>query len=275
MLTPASLTLLVGLALIVVGLIGGGIEVKEVKIPQVPMIPRTASFLVGCILLTLVIFFPQIFAPPNVSEQQSTPNVSEQKFKPPDLGQAITHHLIQVSEVKRILQHIGLYNGAIDSEYDAPYFQAVAKFQQTQNITQDGLVGADTYIKLQEAWPEFFGQTKPSPPPPSSIEEKRSPPIRESKENVPGTRLIPRTDQQPGRGVNCSTNATRQEPIERLICADAELAKWDGELFKAFERKVKVEGREKSASIDTRPDQLDRTQRRAVQDTEGGHFERP
>src|SRR5215470_7809626 len=65
-----AITLIVGLALIVVGLLGGGIEVKEIKIPQLPMISRAASFLFGCILISLVLFYPQLFSP---SEQKSTP----------------------------------------------------------------------------------------------------------------------------------------------------------------------------------------------------------
>ena len=60
----ASIMLIAGLLLIVVGLVGGGIEVKELKLPQISMLPRAASFLVGCILTALVLLDPKLFSPP-------------------------------------------------------------------------------------------------------------------------------------------------------------------------------------------------------------------
>jgi hypothetical protein len=53
-----ALTFLVGLALIVIAVLGGGIEIKEVKIPTLPTIPRAASFAVGCVLIALCFFDP-------------------------------------------------------------------------------------------------------------------------------------------------------------------------------------------------------------------------
>jgi hypothetical protein len=147
-----------------VGLLGGGIEVKEVKIPPVPIIPRAASFVVGCILLGLVLWDPGgalgLRNPePEVSGPKTTPT-----DKGRDLGAAFTHHLIEVYDVKRVLQHIGMYTGPINNEPDDVYFLAVANFQRSRNIVQDGLVGGETFGKLREAWPEYFGPSAPPPP---------------------------------------------------------------------------------------------------------------
>jgi len=65
--------------------------------------------------------------------------------------------------------------------------------------------------------------------------------------------LIPRTFQRPS--FDCSK---RTEPIENLICADAELAEWDGRMGQEFQMKLK------QGSI-TRQQQRDWITRRAVQ----------
>jgi hypothetical protein len=56
-----SIIILVGLALIVIALLGGGIEVKEIKIPSLQIIPRVLSFFTGCALVALCLFRPDIF----------------------------------------------------------------------------------------------------------------------------------------------------------------------------------------------------------------------
>lgn len=66
--------------------------------------------------------------------------------------------------------------------------------------------------------------TKPPVPEPSTITQSQS-----------SCLLKPRTDQQPGPGVNCKTvNDSTTEPIVRLICADADLAELDGQLSKMY-----------------------------------------
>jgi hypothetical protein len=47
------ITFLVGLSLIVVAILGGGVEVKEVKIPPLGILPRLLSFLLGSALLAV------------------------------------------------------------------------------------------------------------------------------------------------------------------------------------------------------------------------------
>jgi hypothetical protein len=55
-----SITFLVGLGLIVIAVLGGGIEVKEIKIPALGIFPRVVSFATGTIILALCIFWPSI-----------------------------------------------------------------------------------------------------------------------------------------------------------------------------------------------------------------------
>lgn len=56
MISIIYITFMVGLALIVVAVIGGGLEIKEFKIPPLPLIPRALSFLLGSILIAVCLF---------------------------------------------------------------------------------------------------------------------------------------------------------------------------------------------------------------------------
>lgn len=164
----ASITLLVGLALIVVALLGGGVEAKEIKIPQLPLIPRAASFGVGCLLVSLVLVDPALFAPLQPPETNLSANSNILPVtKPPELGAAIKTHLITVIEVKMVLRSLGMYDGEIDNNPDNAYFKAVANFQRSRNIAQDGLVGGETYPKLREAAPVLLGEKLTNAPPSS------------------------------------------------------------------------------------------------------------
>jgi len=165
-----TLTFLVGLALIVVAIVGGGIEIKEVKIPPLPIVPRTLSFVVGCILLAVCVLYPQIFPDqesstvPKIAEKAPAPNVADKAptalptapNEQPWLGAAIKNHLITVRDVKVVLRHDGKYVGPIDDQPDDYFRQAVAAFQVSRNIKADGYVGPETYAKLIESWPEYF-----------------------------------------------------------------------------------------------------------------------
>ncbi len=83
----ASVTFLVGLALIVIAVLGGGIEVKEIKIPPLGIVPRMLSFTTGIVLLILCVFWPGIFpgvAPPpapapSAAEKAATERVAAEK----------------------------------------------------------------------------------------------------------------------------------------------------------------------------------------------------
>jgi uncharacterized protein YecT (DUF1311 family) len=255
MFTPASMTLIAGLALIVVGLIGGGIQIKELTIPPLPMIPRLASFLIGCILTALVFFDHDLFS-------------SSQTDKRDDLGTAITNHLIDVRDVKKILKQLGMYHGPINNEPDPAYFIAVANFQQSRNIGPDGLVDGETYGKLREALPQQStpAQTAgppssptqtPSPPsPPAQTPSPLSPPAQtpgppsaptqtagppastttassETKTEVtPLCKIQPNHKARPSPGVNCTATGTLDE-VE--ICGNTDLCDLDWQLYSFYQ----------------------------------------
>jgi hypothetical protein len=83
-----SIIIFVGLALIVIALLGGGIEVREIKIPALQIVPRVLSFFTGCALLALCLLRPDIFQGLNdnktsaVSPPDQAPTVSPH---PPDI----------------------------------------------------------------------------------------------------------------------------------------------------------------------------------------------
>ena len=171
MLTIPFIAFAAGLALIALGLLGGGIEVKEIRIPQLPIVPRAACILFGCILLGSVLFDRKLFDQLQEAPAPAPPPAQALAPAPKhELGAAINRHLIEVHDVKRILQHVGMFTGPLNDEADDGYFQAVANFQRSRNAFEDGLVGGETFGKLRDAWPEYFGflSTPPAPTPPSS-----------------------------------------------------------------------------------------------------------
>jgi hypothetical protein len=160
-----------GLALIIVSLLGGGIEVKEVKVPPLPLFPRAATFIVGCVLVAAVLFDTALFtqydpkSPAGATQPDKTGTEANSIAKPTTekpvvLGYAITNHFIEVQDVKRILRHANFFAGPINSEPTSDYFQAVIDFQNSKHVTVDGLVGGETLVKLKETWPEYFEQSK-------------------------------------------------------------------------------------------------------------------
>ena len=154
-----AITFLVGLALIVVGIFGGGIEVKEIKIPTLPTVSRVLSSVAGLVLIVVCLAFPQLLASPQPNPPPSVPSVpsvSALGDKPKFLGANIENHIVTVRDVKMVLRHIGKYNGPLNDEVNDAYFQAVGDFQTSQKIAVDGLVGPETYGKLTEAWPDYF-----------------------------------------------------------------------------------------------------------------------
>lgn len=167
--SPQTMTILVGLALIVISILGEGIEVKEIKIPTLPALSRALGFFGGVVLLVLGLGFPRIFDSPSNAAASVTPTVSASSTVPVSnvvpaakeekskfLGAAIQNHLTTVHDVKRALRRLGKYSGPIDDETGDSYFQAVGEFQVSQNLEADGLVGPATYKKLRETWPELF-----------------------------------------------------------------------------------------------------------------------
>jgi hypothetical protein len=122
-----GVAILAGFALIVVGLIGGGLEVKEVRVPQLPLAPRAGCFVVGCVLIALGLFKPDLFTqgqPPEPKEKEvlSASTCANKAIK--DLGTDITTHVTTVEEVKSVLRLIGMYDGEINDAPDCAYFKA-------------------------------------------------------------------------------------------------------------------------------------------------------
>jgi hypothetical protein len=78
-----SITFFVGLALVVIALLGGGIEVKEIKIPTLPIIPRVLSFFTGCALLAVLFLRPDLFQVFNETPPVPGPNSPPQPTSPP------------------------------------------------------------------------------------------------------------------------------------------------------------------------------------------------
>jgi hypothetical protein len=54
-----TVTFFLGLALMVVAILGGGLEIKEVKIPSMGRLARAVSFVIGCGLLALALAEPE------------------------------------------------------------------------------------------------------------------------------------------------------------------------------------------------------------------------
>jgi hypothetical protein len=79
----ASVTFLAGLALIVIALLGGGIEVREIKIPALGIPARMLSFATGAVLLALCVFSPGIFPgvapPPSAAETAAAEKAAAEK----------------------------------------------------------------------------------------------------------------------------------------------------------------------------------------------------
>lgn len=61
--TILQITFIVGLFLIIVAIFGGGIEVKEIKIPSLAPMSRILSFVIGIVFIGLCIAFPGLFSP--------------------------------------------------------------------------------------------------------------------------------------------------------------------------------------------------------------------
>ena len=77
-----SITFLVGLALIVIALLGGGLEVKEIKLPVLGIFPRLLSFVTGTVLVSLCVFRPDIL-PMMAMPQLQLHEIHHQLNQPP------------------------------------------------------------------------------------------------------------------------------------------------------------------------------------------------
>jgi hypothetical protein len=130
--TIGSVAFLAGLAMVIVAVVGGGVEIKDLKIPTLPLASRVASFALGCVLIILALtpgvtdrVNPSLgiaptavapaTAPPSTPQATGLGNPQERtEKKPKQLGAAITNGVITVRDVKMVPNHEGYYKGSID-----------------------------------------------------------------------------------------------------------------------------------------------------------------
>ncbi|PIT03131.1 hypothetical protein TSA1_22005 [Bradyrhizobium nitroreducens] len=72
---------------------------------------------------------------------------------------------VPVRQGKTILSRIGTYQGAIDDEANEAYFKAIVDFQTAQNLTPDGMIGAQTYDRMKSEYTKATGTWPPTESP--------------------------------------------------------------------------------------------------------------
>jgi uncharacterized protein YecT (DUF1311 family) len=122
-----------------------------------------------------------------------------------------------------------MYVGPINNEPDDAYFQAVANFQHSRNIVQDGLVGGETYGKLREAWPGFFDQQQSTP---TQATGPSSTPAQATAPSSVQATVFDQTSARPSPGVNCTPSGSQDE---HAICGSARLCELDWQLYGVYE----------------------------------------
>ena len=156
MLTIPFIAFAAGLALIALGLLGGGIEVKEIRIPQLPIVPRAACILFGCILLGSVLFDRKLFDQLQEATATTTapaPAPAPASAPKHELGAAINRHLIEVHDV--ILQRVGNKDEVADVLRIGRHLNACRIFYRAHR--SDAMHrGADSTETLREE-PRFAG----------------------------------------------------------------------------------------------------------------------
>ena len=94
--TLPILVFLGGIALLVVAIFGGGLEIKEIKIPTLPTVPRLLGGVLGCVLVGMS-FFPSLLpggvsSTPLPAGANSTPsNSTSSTSTPSNSGSAAIH----------------------------------------------------------------------------------------------------------------------------------------------------------------------------------------
>lgn len=139
-----KISFLAGLILTVVGLIGGGLEVREIKLPRMQIVPRILSFVIGFGLLGLCIFRPDMLQ----ESRRTGPIVEEQ---PPLHLTKITVRLKWRHQAQfagfYVAKDKGFYRKAgldVNLEPGGSIFPAI---QQVVNGGEDfGVIGADQIL---------------------------------------------------------------------------------------------------------------------------------
>lgn len=253
--SPVSIMLIAGIALMAVGIFGGGVEVKEIKIPPLSILPRAASFAVGSILTVWVVTH-------GLGNTRDEPEVASRRD---DVGPAIEGRLTSVRDVKSNLKELGMYAGPITPDPVLAYFVAVGNFQQSRNIGSNGLVDAATLAELQKAVSELHGKQqaasatpasgpahpvqKAGPAAPPQIASASTQPAEfttrdmgaggpavseQQTQSIPLCKILPNRKPRPSPGVNCTATGT---PDEVQICANTELCDLDWQLYSFYQVK--------------------------------------
>lgn len=116
---------------------------------------------------------PPVQQPPTTPPQPTTPvggaNYGIDILQPGSRG-------LGVAELQQRLQRLGFYDGPITGEFGDRTTDGVRRFQQSQGLTADGIVGPATYTALNNAQPV----TPPVTPPPVTPPPVTPPPTTPS-----------------------------------------------------------------------------------------------
>lgn len=111
-----------GVLLILTAIIGGGLEIKEVKIPQVSLVPRILAFCVGVCMLAIGLVPGLVQDTSSTEPESSRPEVTVERTNPPAPAEA-KEALVEVPDVmgyseeeaREAIEGAGLRVGRIDS----------------------------------------------------------------------------------------------------------------------------------------------------------------
>lgn len=99
-----TISFIVGVILIVVGIFGGGIEIKEIKIPRVGRFARTMSSLIGMLFIVLGLWAGGVIVPEVLVTHDSGDNVDGNK-----IAITISSSLGRVGELREIQSNVRIF----------------------------------------------------------------------------------------------------------------------------------------------------------------------
>ncbi len=136
-----------GLLLLITGLIGGGLEIKEIKIPKIALVTRISCFCVGTVLITLAMW-------PILNQNIENTQLPVVPEGIPETGEFIlVSPLSEMSEIsaRKELEKLGLKVGKVTyKSIWAPDYQVVEHFPKAESKVKLG-----TKVDLVVARSEF------------------------------------------------------------------------------------------------------------------------
>ncbi len=105
------LAFLVGLFFVGIAVVGGGIEIKDLKIPPLPIVPRLLSGLIGATLVGICIFKPEWISKIGVEENTTEPVYKT--YNSAELGVAFSypHNILSLDTTERKQRLLTLRDG--------------------------------------------------------------------------------------------------------------------------------------------------------------------